>query len=163
MGKELNLNYSHSYAKEKSILTDTETFLWIITKVRSITASETMAASLLHINTMPLSGICMLFLDSSTAYEPFSQARSASALHPILSAVATHKFVSVKKGKSCSLAVMSRTWAVCLHTMHVRCAVSVCVVGDREMCVCASEWRKERSDKATERGVGPRMVRQRKR
>lgn len=31
------------------------------------------------------------------------------------------------------------------------------------MCVCVSEWRKERSDKATERGVGPRMARQRKR
>lgn len=30
-------------------------------------------------------------------------------------------------------------------------------------CVCVSEWRKERSDEATLRGVRPRMVRQRKR
>ena len=31
------------------------------------------------------------------------------------------------------------------------------------MCVCVSKWRKKRSDKATQRGVGPRMARQRKR
>lgn len=30
----------------------------------------------------------------------------------------------------------------------------MCVVGDREMCVCVSERRKERSDKATQRGRG---------
>lgn len=40
---------------------------------------------------------------------------------------------------------------------------SVFVVGDRETCVCVSERRKERSDKGTQRGVGPRMARRRKR
>lgn len=36
------------------------------------------------------------------------------------------------------------------------------MVGDKEVCVHVGEWRKEGSDKARQRSVGPKMARQRK-
>lgn len=132
-------------------------------KTRSITASETMTASLLHINTMPPQpGVYMPLLDSSTAYETICQARSASALVSILSAVATRKFAKRKETLACSYVKdMSRFVLTPARTCNVQSVRAW--LGDREMCVCVSEWRKERSDKATQGGVGPRMARRRKR
>ncbi len=90
-----------------------------------------MSASLLHINTMPQPCIYMLFLESSTAYEqPFVQARSASALVSILSAVATRKFYCVQKERAAHLQLCQghEPFVFIPHMCDVQ---SVRVVGER--------------------------------
>lgn len=132
MGKELNLNYSPTNEKSKTF--------WLQTTHKNIFSNQydpllSMKQWLYHfaINTMPQPGIHMLSLDSSTAYEPFRQARSASALVSILSAVATRTFVSKKeRATHFQLCQGHERFVFIPCTCEVQ---SMCVVGDREMCV----------------------------
>lgn len=82
---------------------------------------------------MPQPGIYMLYLDSFTMQEPFRQARSANALVSILSARATCKFVSKReRAPHFQLCQGHKPFVFIPCNFEVQ---SVCVVGDREMCV----------------------------
>lgn len=165
MGKELNLNYSPTNAKEQSIPTSNNThkhFLesWQNTIHYCQQNNDCITNTL--IQCLSLAYRCNV-LSHLQYMQPHCQARSASALVSWLLWPPTRLFLCSKKRFIHLQLSQGREQFVFIPCVYMCDVQSMCAVGDREMCECVSEWRKERSDEATRRGVGPRTARQRMR
>lgn len=96
-----------------------------------------MIASILHINGVPQPAFTLLlvFLDYPLHMSSPS-VKQGQQVSPLSRFCGHPRVCLLQKGKSCSLTGVSRTRAVCLHTMHVRCPVSVCCRRQRDVRMC---------------------------
>lgn len=165
VGKELNLNYSLTNAKEQSTLTSNNTHKHFLESWQNairycqhgndwLAFARWYNASAWHIDVMSW----VIFNICGPTVKQGQQVRSS-----LDCCGHTQGCFCAVKGKSRSQLFQGRVPFVFIPCVYMCDVQSACVLRDREMCECVSERRKERSDEATRRGVGPRMARQRKR